>query len=67
LKADFDCLGVAFGADAAVCKAAYRALLKKHHPDRYAKADAGKATAKAAGINAAYDRIERWRRGEALD
>jgi len=66
LRADFDELGVAFGAGADECKEAYKKLLKIHHPDRHAN-HAGnfkKATDKSARINAAYDRIEQWRVGK---
>jgi curved DNA-binding protein CbpA len=47
------------------CKAAYKKLLKLHHPDRHAghTGNMKKATEKSARINAAYDRIEKWRNG----
>jgi hypothetical protein len=64
LRPDFAELGLAFGAPADECKAAYKRLLKVHHPDRHA-GHAGnfkKATENSARINAAYDRIEQWRR-----
>jgi len=63
LRADFECLGVPFGADNETCKAAYKKLLKIHHPDRHAGHDGNfkKATAISAKINAAWDRIEKWR------
>jgi hypothetical protein len=64
LRPDFAELGVECGAPADECKAAYKRLLHIHHPDRHA-AHAGnfkKATEKSARINAAYDRIEQWRR-----
>ena len=63
LRRDFEELGLAFGASADACKAAYKKLLKLHHPDRHAghEGNMRKATAKSARINAAYDRIERWR------
>ncbi|MDR1576105.1 MAG: J domain-containing protein [Treponema sp.] len=64
LRADFAELGVAFGASADECKTAYKQLLKQHHPDHHS-GHAGnfkKATDKTARINAAYDRIEQWRR-----
>jgi DnaJ-domain-containing protein 1 len=66
LRPDFAELGLPFGASAADCKAAYKRLLKKHHPDRHAghEGDLKAATEKAARINAAYDRIERWRAGK---
>ncbi|MDR3129940.1 MAG: J domain-containing protein [Treponema sp.] len=64
LKADFAELGLPFEASAEECKAAYKRLLKKHHPDRHAghAENMKKATEKSARINAAYDRIERWRK-----
>jgi len=63
LRADFAELEVPFGASAEECKAAYKKLLKIHHPDRHASHDGNykKATKKAARINAAIDRIEKWR------
>ena len=62
LRSDFLELGVPFGAPADECKAAYKKLLKIHHPDRHAS-HAGnfkKATDRTARINAAWDRIEKW-------
>jgi len=69
LRADFAELGVGFGASADDCKAAYKKLLKVHHPDRHAghEGNMKKATAKSARINAAYQRIERWRETGKLD
>ncbi|MDR2178505.1 MAG: J domain-containing protein [Treponema sp.] len=63
LRPDFAELGLPFGAGAEECKAAYRRLLKLHHPDRHAghQGNMEKATKKMAKINAAYDRIEKWR------
>ncbi|HCM27980.1 MAG TPA: J domain-containing protein [Treponema sp.] len=63
LRADFQELSLPFGAGAADCKAAYKKLLKIHHPDRHAghEGNMKKATAKAARINASYRRIEAWR------
>jgi len=63
LRPDFDLLGVPFGADNETCKAAYKNLLKIHHPDRHAGHEGNykKATEKSAKINAAWDRIEKWR------
>jgi DnaJ-domain-containing protein 1 len=65
LRADFEYLGLPFGADGETCKAAYKKLLKIHHPDRHAGHEGNykKATEKSAKINAAYDRIEKWRNG----
>jgi hypothetical protein len=66
LQSDFAELGLPFGAGAEECKAAYRRLLKLHHPDRHAghQGNMDKATKKMAKINAAYDRIEKWRAGK---
>ena len=65
LRPDFEYLGIPFGADAEECKAAYKKLLKIHHPDRHAGHEGNfkKATEKSAKINAAWDRIEKWRKG----
>ncbi|MDR2417619.1 MAG: J domain-containing protein [Treponema sp.] len=66
LRQDFTELGLPFGASADECKAAYKKLLKIHHPDRHAghAENMRKATAKSARINAAYDRIENWRQSK---
>ncbi|MDR2029321.1 MAG: J domain-containing protein [Treponema sp.] len=63
LRRDFEELGLPFGASSGDCKAAYKRLLKLHHPDRHAghAGNMKKATEKSARINAAYDRIEKWR------
>jgi len=63
LRADFECLGVPFGADVETCKATYKKLLKIHHPDKHAGHEGNfkKATERTAKINAAWDRIEKWR------
>jgi DnaJ-domain-containing protein 1 len=63
LRPDFAELGLPFGASAGECKAAYKKLLKIHHPDRHAGHEGNfkKATEKTTRINAAYDRIEKWR------
>jgi len=63
LRSDFDLLCVPFGADSETCKTAYKNLLKIHHPDRHAGHEGNykKATEKSAKINAAWDRIEKWR------
>jgi DnaJ-domain-containing protein 1 len=62
LRPDFAALGLPFGASAEECKAAYKKLLKLHHPDRHAGHEGNfkKATEKTVRINAAYDRIEKW-------
>jgi hypothetical protein len=63
LRSDFAELGLPFGAGEEECKAAYKRLLKLHHPDRHAghERNMKKATEKTMRINAAYDRIEKWR------
>ncbi len=69
LRADFTELGVAFGASEDACKTAYKKLLNIHHPDRHAghRENMKKATEKASRINAAYQRIEDWRRSGRAD
>jgi hypothetical protein len=66
LRGDFAELGLPFGAGAEDCKAAYKRLLKLHHPDRHAghEGNMRKATEKSARINGAYDRREKWRGGQ---
>jgi DnaJ-domain-containing protein 1 len=63
LKTDFAVLGLSPGASEEECKAAYKKLLKIHHPDRHAghERNMKKATEKSARINAAYERIQQWR------
>jgi hypothetical protein len=63
LRGDFAELGLEFGADAGKCKAAHKQLLKIHHPDRHASHEGNmkKATIKSAKLNAAYERICKWR------
>jgi DnaJ-domain-containing protein 1 len=63
LRRDFAELGVEFGASAERCKAAHKKLLKIHHPDHHASHEGNmkKATVKSARINAAYERICKWR------
>jgi curved DNA-binding protein CbpA len=62
LRSDFETLGVPFGSDEETCKAAYKKMLKTHHPDRHTNHEGNykKATAKSAKLNAAWDRIEKW-------
>jgi DnaJ-domain-containing protein 1 len=68
LRPDFAELGLPFGASAEECKSAYKKLLKIHHPDRHAghPGNFKKATERTARINAAWDRIEKWRETGAL-
>jgi hypothetical protein len=69
LGKDFAELGLMPGASEEDCKAAYKQLLKKHHPDRHAghPGNMKKATERTARINAAYDRILRWRQTGKTD
>jgi DnaJ-domain-containing protein 1 len=69
LRRDFAELGLPFGASPEECKAAYKKLLKLHHPDRHAghPGNMQKATEKSARLNAAFDRIERWRQTGRAD
>jgi hypothetical protein len=63
LRGDFAELGLPFGAGPKECKGAYKKLLKQHHPDRHAgnPENMQRATERSARINAAFDRIEKWR------
>ncbi len=69
LKQDFAELGLPFDAPLSECKAAYKKLLKIHHPDKHAghPGNMKKATEKSARINAAYQRIEKWRDTGKID
>lgn len=56
-------LGVAPGATDDEIKQAYRALVRKYHPDKYANTDlADMANEKMKEINAAYEQVQRMRR-----
>jgi len=62
LKADFAELGLSPDASAEECKAAYKKLLKIHHPDRHTgnPEDLKKATEKTARVNDAYNHLAHW-------
>ena len=62
IREDLAELGLSPDATAEECKAAYKKLLKIHHPDRHAgnPENMKKATEKTARVNAAYKRLERW-------
>ncbi len=62
LRKDFAELGIDFGSGLAECKASYKKLLKKHHPDRHAghEGNMKKATERSSRINVSYRRIEVW-------
>ncbi len=54
----YEVLGVSPGADEETVKKAYRALVKKYHPDRYANSPMQETAAeKMKEINQAYDMI----------
>lgn len=58
MKNPYEVLGVSPGASEEEVKAAYRALAKKYHPDKYANSDlADLANEKMQEINQAYDTI----------
>ncbi|MDR0312888.1 MAG: J domain-containing protein [Treponema sp.] len=62
IKADFAELGLTPEATEEECKDAYKKLLKVYHPDRHSNNPdfIKESTEKAARINSAYDRIEKW-------
>ena len=62
LSRDYKTLGLSFGAPMTEVKAAYKRLLKQHHPDRHGGSpDAQKkATEVSTRLNEAYARIETW-------
>ena len=64
IREDFAELGLSPEATPEECKAAYKKLLKVHHPDRHAEKPENikKATEKTARVNAAYKRLEKWLR-----
>ena len=59
---DFEELGLSREASFDECKAAYKKLLKIHHPDKHSRHpdNMRKATEKSARVNAAYKRLENW-------
>ena len=62
LSGDYKTLGLSFGAPMSEVKAAYKRLLKQHHPDRHGASPEAqqKATEFSARLNEAYARIETW-------
>ncbi|MDR2514978.1 MAG: DnaJ domain-containing protein [Christensenellaceae bacterium] len=62
----YQILGVSPSSSGDEIKKAYRALVKRYHPDRYASAPQNvqdQASEKAKQINAAYDEIQKLRAG----
>jgi len=59
---DYATLGLRYGVPFADVKAAYKRLLKEHHPDRHGASPERQreATARSARINDAYRRVEHW-------
>lgn len=53
----YDVLGVSLDAEPEVVDAAYRALMKKYHPDR-GRGQPAEGRERAQAINAAYDEIK---------
>jgi DnaJ-domain-containing protein 1 len=62
LVAAYKTLGLSYGATFDQAKAAYKRLLKEHHPDRHGSAPEAqkKATETSARINDAFRIIETW-------
>jgi len=62
LLADYRMLNLPAGAGAEDCKAAWKRLLKKNHPDLVVGGaqDLERATRMTTKINESYKRIERW-------
>ena len=62
LHKDFAELGLTPEASFEECRAAYKKLLKIHHPDKHSRHpdNMKKATEKSARVNASYKRLEDW-------
>jgi DnaJ-domain-containing protein 1 len=62
LVAAYSTLGLSYGASFEQAKAAYKRLLKQHHPDRHGSSQETLkvATEKSARINDAFRIIETW-------
>lgn len=62
LLGDFMALGLQPGVSADTCKAAWKRLLKRNHPDRFANEPerAQEATKRVVKLTDSWRRIERW-------
>lgn len=66
MKDPYQVLGVTPSATDEEIKDAYRALVKKYHPDRFADSDLAElANEKMKEINSAYDEIQKMRSGSS--
>lgn len=66
MKDPYQVLGVSPSATDEEIKDAYRALVKKYHPDKFADSDLAElANEKMKDINSAYDEIQKMRSGGA--
>lgn len=64
MKDPYQVLGVSQNATDEEIKDAYRALVKKYHPDKFADTDLAElANEKMKEVNAAYDEIQKMRNG----
>ena len=64
MKDPYKVLGVSPNATDDEIKEAYRALVKKYHPDKFADSDLAElANEKMKEINSAYDEIQKMREG----
>lgn len=62
MKSPYEVLGVSADASDEEIKKAYRALVRKYHPDKYRDSDlADLATEKMKEVNAAYEEIQKMR------
>ena len=66
MKDPYQVLGITPSATDEEVKDAYRALVKKYHPDKFADSDLAElANEKMKEVNAAYDEIQKMRNGGA--
>ncbi len=68
MKDPYQVLGIQPSATDEEVKDAYRALVKKYHPDKFADSDLAElANEKMKEVNAAYDEIQKMRNNRARD